>query len=117
MNLCDLRAFAVNLCRSRCGCLGDFAIDCDRRVRTDQRTNSTPRASIFECVRGVVAFGGKPGHVQLHHLLWTCTQAQLAAFTVCIADFDPTFCRHWHSFSEKFDKNKSVCSQPDYVPT
>jgi hypothetical protein len=139
-----------NLCRGGRGRLCHFAIDRDRCVRADQCTNSTPRASVFERVRGVVAFGGEPGHVQFHHFLWTCTQAKLAAFAILITDFDPTFYRHSVSFCladpkgfrfmnsftsqtsscyqnaywlgtkplgfrEKFDRNRSICFQPDYV--
>jgi len=85
-----------------CGnCFGNFAVYGDRRVRADQRTDSAPRASVFERVRGVVAFGGKPRPIQLHHVLWTCTDAELASFAVCITDFDPTFCRPSFSLSER----------------
>src|SRR5215208_561219 len=58
----DLRVFAVNLCRGSCGDLCDFAIDRNGGVRADQSTNSTPRASVFERVRGVVALWCKPRH-------------------------------------------------------
>src|SRR6266542_6752062 len=92
----------------------DFTIYRDCHVWADQRTNNTPRASIFERVRGVVAFRGKPAHVQLHHLLWTCTDAKFTTFTVSIADFNPTFCRHYHSLSEKFDWISSIYFRPHY---
>ena len=85
------------LCRYR-NCFGNFTINRDGGIGTNQCANSTPRASVFERVRGVVALRGKPRHVQFHHFLWTCTEAQLATFTVSITDFDPTFCRHWRSF-------------------
>ena len=90
-----------------CGnCFRNFAIHSDRCVWTNQGTDSAPRASVLERVRGVVPLWGKPRHVQLHHFLWTCAQAQLAAFAICITDFDPTFCRHLHSLSEKSDNNQ-----------
>ena len=92
----------------------NFTVYRDGCVRTDDGADSTPRAAVLERVRGVVAFGGKPRHVQLHHLLWTCTDAKFAAFTVCITDFDPTFCRHHFSLSEKFDHEPDNF-HPDYV--
>ena len=78
--------------------LRDLTIHCDRRIGADDGTNSTPRASVLERVRGVVALRGKPSHVQFHHILWTCAQAKFTTFAICITDFDPTFGRHWHSF-------------------
>ena len=86
---------------SCCGnCFGDFTIHRDCRIRADESTNSTPRASVLEDVRGVVAFRGKPRHVQLHHLLWTCADAKFTSFAVPITDFNPTSCRHLFSFSK-----------------
>jgi hypothetical protein len=42
----------------------------------------------------VVTFGGQMFHIQLQNMLWASMDAQLAAFTVPIADFDPTLDGH-----------------------
>ena len=55
--------------------LCNFTINRDGGIGADQCANSTPRASVLERVRGVVALRGKPRHVQFHHFLWTCAEA------------------------------------------
>src|SRR5215211_3179869 len=82
----------------------NFTVYRDGCVRTDDGADSTPRAAVLERVRGVVAFRCKLGHVQLHHLLWTCADAKFASFTVRITDVDPTFYRHSFSLSERFNR-------------
>ena len=84
-----------------CGnCFCNFAIHSDRRVRTDQGADGTPRASVLERVRGVVSLRGEARHVHFHYALRTRRDAKFTAFAISVANLDPTFGLHTLSLPE-----------------